>query len=211
MKNSISLYAIAIVMAISTVVHAQHRAPAVPFVDTIQYGNAVLIQSSMYSGAIPMPYEGANPKEVYRAAKSGKKLVTIKENILFNLHSVQTITEYVYQGGSWKSLIIVTDLGIQKETIYCWIVLLICFIASCLFLISTKFLFYENFVLSILIFIVSIFVNNVLLEIVLNKMIIAFNLVHILLVLVLFLLVPFITKIKIRKNKKDVIVEPSPQ
>jgi len=211
MKNSISLYAIAIVIAISTVVRAQHRAPAVPFIDTIQYGNTILIQSSMYSGAMPIPYEGANPKEVYRAAKSGKKLVTTKENILFNLHSVQTITEYVYQGDSWKSLVIVTDLGIQKETIYCWIVLLICFIASCLFLISTKFLFYENFVLSILIFLVSIFVNNVLLEIVLNKMIIAFNSVHILLVLVLFLLVPFIIKIKIRKNKKDTIVEPSPQ
>ena len=64
---------------------------------------------------MPIPYEGANPKEVYRAAKVERSWVTTKENILFNLHSVQTITEYVYQGDSWKSLVIVTDLGIQKK------------------------------------------------------------------------------------------------
>ncbi|MCC6520513.1 hypothetical protein IT403_00810 [Candidatus Nomurabacteria bacterium] len=137
MKNSISLYVIAIAMAISTVVHAQHRAPAVPFVDTIQYENTVLIRSYTYSQAIPIPYEGADPKEVYRAAKSGKKLVTTKENILFNLHSVQTITEYVYENNSWKPLTTVTDVGIQKSTIYFWCVLF-CFLLEDLYILRLK-------------------------------------------------------------------------
>lgn len=221
MKNSISLYVIAIVIAISTVVRAQHRAPVVPFIDTIQYGNTVLIRSSTYSQAIPIPYEGVNPKEVYRAAKSGKKLVTTKENILFNLHSVQTITEYVYENNSWKSSITNIDLGILKETFLLYGTLFIFYIISFL-LFKIKFLTrLISFDLDLFVQCVSVVFIFFLISVMCSSFVVCFfwktklyllyNFKIVTVLFALWAILPFISKIKIRKNKKDTIVEPSPQ
>lgn len=208
-------------MAISTVVHAQHRAPVVPFIDTIQYENTILIQSSMYSGAIPIPYEGANPKEVYRAAKSGKKLVITKDSLLFNLHSMQTVIEYRYENNSWKSLTTVTDVGIQKSSIY-FLSIYLCFLVGgfvyCKFKKIDDTLMPGYLIFSMCFFGISLIGSLCILAVLGKYMNIseikldnAFNWSHVGLMLISSFLLPYIAQIKIRKNKKDTIVEPSPQ
>lgn len=206
-------------MAISTIVHAQHRAPAVPFIDTIQYMNTVLVRSSTYSQAIPIPYEGADPKEVYTAAKSGKKLVSTKDSLLFNLHSMQTVTEYRYENNSWKSLVTVTDVGIQKRTIYFWSILFCFFVGGFVYCKVKEIddsLLPEHLIFSILFFLLSIsgsYVIFVCLDRYINISEIKndiLNMSHVVLILIVSFLLPYIAEIKIRKNKKDAIVEPSP-
>lgn len=212
MKNSISLYVIAIILAISTNVHAQHRALATPFIDTIQQGNTAVIQSVTYSQSVPLPYEKADPKEVYRAAKSGEKLTVIDEDILFNFHSIRTITEYVYENNSWKSSIINIDLGVRKETFYLFGMLFIFYIMS-FFLFKIKLIpkgvsIGFALVLCLISLIICFSIVGHFWE---TKLYLLYNALHLVVVFILWLLLPFITKIKIRKNNNENVYEPSHQ
>ncbi len=215
MKKLLSLCIVVILSTIGITLNAQHRAPMIPFVDTIRQGNTAVIIETTGENPIPLPYKNANPKETYRAAKNGKKLTITHERLTFDLHSIRTVTKYVYEGNSWKSSIVSTDLGIRKETIYFWRMMVVCYVLTFLlfkklefgkFIISN---FFGGFILaSCAIYVASLLfsMNLVSIFFTTEKFTLDENCVnfpHLIVLGILWAIVPFIATIKIRRKGKD--------
>ncbi len=222
MKKLLSLCIVVILSTIGTTLNAQHRAPMIPFVDTIRQGNTAVIIETTGENPIPLPYKNANPKETYRAAKNGKKLTITHERLTFDLHSIRTVTEYVYEANSWKSSIISTDLGIRKETIYFWRMMVVCYVLT--FLLFKKLekvnIFIYDFLgefifFSLVIYAISSVFSMNLVSIFFTSEKFTFdehcmNFLHLIILCILWAILPYIATIKIRKKQKDVPKVPKP-